>query len=438
MIKKIKKKDGAAILNALKGGVVPKIGIHHIAVGRGDEVKAVVESLNNVESGNSEVKFWIGDFGTGKSFILQLIESVALKQNFVCSTIDLTPETRLYANKDFRAVSTYTKILTNLTTQTDNDGDALPTILDQWIQQLMSEVAVEKGIPLTDFSSEENIVLVSNKMVETARNFPTVSGFEFGQAVAKYFEGFMANDHDLQRNALRWLKGEYRAKSDSLRDLGIREIVNDQNYYDVLKNLGLLFVALGYKGFVISLDEAINLFKITTKQTREKNYEKILEIYNDALQGNARNLFINIGGTREFLEDEYRGLYSYNALRTRLEDSRFDGTGLRDLSRPVVKLDVLDQEEIFTLLQKLKEVFDSHYDIESKITEKNTITFMEHYLNRVGAREFLKPREVIKDYISLLELNRQNGNTTFDELINIHDQSPLQAETEDVASIEVY
>lgn len=437
-IQKIKKKESTAILNALKGGVVPRAGIHHISVGRSEETEAVIGSLNNVLSGNSEVKFWIGNFGSGKSFMLQLIDTLALRSNFVCSNIDLTPETRLYSTKDFRAAATYTKIVANLVTQTDQDGDALPTILTQWIQEIMSDIVEEKAITFSEFNTDDNIPLATNRIIEVARNFPTVGGFEFGQAVAKYFEGYISQNYDLQRNALRWLKGEYRAKTDSLRDLGIREIINDANYYDMLKNLSLLFTLLGYRGFVICIDEAINLFKIPTRQTREKNYEKILEIYNDCLQGNAKNLFINFGGTREFLEDEYKGLYSYNALRTRLQDSRFDSENLKDFSRPVIKLDVLTQEEIFILLEKLQDVFCIHYELNQGMTKENIVTFMEHYLNRIGAREFLTPREVIKDFISLMELQRQNESMTFDQILTSHDKTPVAPVSEEESFIEVY
>lgn len=413
----LKPKESAAIVNALAGGVVPHTGIQHITVGRADETKAVVDSLNNVSTGNSEIRFWIGSFGSGKTFILQLIESLALRTNFVVSTVDFTPENRLYAS-DGKAQALYSHIVTKLITQTDQDGDALPTILDQWIEKVMNEVVGEREIGFDVLDKPENQIHVRNKIIETTRGFSSVGGFELGQAIAKYYEGYASNNPELQRLALRWLKGEYTAKTDSLRDLGIREIINDQNYYDMLKNLCELFVSIGYRGFVINLDEAINLFKIAQRQSREKNYEKILSIYNDCLQGNAKHLFVNIGGTKQFLEDEQRGLFGYQALKTRLTGGRLESMGLRDLSQPVIYLKPLTQEDIFTLLSKLKAIFEQHHHVTIACTEQQIIRFMEGHLNRPGAEEFLTPREVIRDFLQVLSLQRQNPDTTVDALLD--------------------
>lgn len=413
----LKPKESAAIINALSGGVVPHTGIQHITVGRADETKAIVDSLNNVSTGNSEIRFWIGSFGSGKTFILQLIESLALRTNFVVSSVDFTPDNRLYAS-DGKAQAVYNQIVSKLITQTDQDGDALPTILDQWIEKVMNEAVGERGIGFDALSAPENQVHVRNKIVETTRNFSAVGGFEFGQAIAKYYEGYATNDHELQRVALRWLKGEYTAKTDALRDLGIREIINDQNYYDMLKNLCELFVGIGYRGFVINLDEAINLYKIAQRQSREKNYEKILTIYNDCLQGGAKNLFVNIGGTRQFLEDEQRGLFSYQALKTRLVGGRLEGSGLRDLSQPVIYLKPFESEDIFTLLSKIQTIFEQHHHTEIACTDKQISRFMEAMLNRPGAGEYLTPRDVIRPFIQILSLHRQNPTTSIDELLD--------------------
>ena len=413
----LKPKESATIVNALSGGVVPRAGIQHITVGRADETKAIVESLNNVSSGNSEIHFWIGNFGSGKSFMMQLIETLAIRTNFVVSTVDFTTENRLYAS-DGKAQALYSQIVTKLITQTDQDGDALPTILDQWIQKVVSDVVGEREIDFDTLDKPENQVFVRNKIIETTRSFSAVGGFEFGQAIAKYYEGYANDNPELQRLALRWLKGGYSAKTDALRDLGIREIINDQNYYDMLKNLSELFVSLGYRGLVINLDEAINLYKIAIRQSREKNYEKILSIYNDCLQGNAKHLLVNIGGTKQFLEDEQRGLFSYQALKTRLTGGKLEGTGLRDLSQPVIYLKPLTQEDVFTLLSKLKTIFEQHHHVSVPCTEQHIIRFMEGHLNRPGAEEFLTPREIIRDFLQLMSLQRQNPDITIDMLLD--------------------
>lgn len=416
-IAQLKPKESSSIINALQGGVVPRNGIQHMLVGRSKETDTIIQSLENVARGNSEVRFWIGDFGSGKSFMLQLIDTLALKTNFVVSTVDFTPVNRLYSS-DGKARALYSEIITRLITQTDQDGNALTTILDQWIEKLMGDVVNESQVDFDSLASSENSHLVSDKIIETTKKFSSPGSFEFGQAIAKYFEGYANGDATLQESALRWLKGQYTAKTDSLRELGIREIITDNNYYDMLKNFAELFVAAGYQGFVINLDEAINLYKIAQSQTREKNYERILSIYNDCLQGRAKSMFVNFGGTRRFLEDERRGLFSYDALKGRLSFGKFEESELVDLSQPVVYLKPLEQEDIFTLLSKLKTIFEQHYLVTIPCTRDHITRFMEGELNRPGAAEFLTPRQVIREFLQILNLSRQNPDTPVDTLLD--------------------
>jgi bacteriophage exclusion system BrxC/D-like protein len=412
----IKAKDSASIIKALSGGVVPHAGIQHISVGRAEETKAIVESLNNVSSGNSEVRFWIGDYGSGKTFILQLIEALALKSNFVVSTVDFTPEIRLYAN-DGKALALYNQIVTKLVTQTSQDGNALAAILDQWIERIMNQVVEQRQIDFDALQEPENQSLVRNEIIKTTRDFASAGGFEFGQAIAKYYEGYANDDSGLKRSALRWLKGEYSAKTDARQDLGIRDIVNDQNYYGMLKNLSELFVTLGYRGFVVNLDEVENIYKIVQGDTRNKNYDKILSIYNDCLQGGAKHVFVNICGTVQNLENEQRGMFSYKALKTRLSGSQLETSQFRDLAQPVIRLAPLTSAEIFTLLSKLKTIFEQYQQTTINCDEASIVRFMEGHLNRPGASEFLTPREVIRDFIQLLSLLHQHPEATVDQLL---------------------
>lgn len=417
-IAQLKPKEASSIIDALERRVVPRIGIQHLLVGRAKETDEIIRLLQRVASGHSEIKFWIGDFGSGKSFMLQLIETLALRNNFAVSTVDFSPVRRLYAS-DGKARSLYSEIANKLMTQTSQDGNALAAILDDWIEALMNEVVSESQVDFDSLAGIENRHLVINKIVNTAKRFNSAGGFEFGQAIAKYYEGYVNGDALLQENALRWLKGQYTAKTDSLRDLGIREIITDNNYYDMLKNLAELTVAVGYKGFVINLDEAINLYKISMSQSRSNNYEQILTMYNDCTYENrVKGLFVNFGGTRKFLEDERRGLFSYEALRSRLSIGKFADSALTDLSQPVVYLKPLSQEDIFTLLSKLKMVFEQHYSVAIPCDKDHITRYMESQLNRPGAREFLTPRQVISEFLQILNLSRQNPEASVNTLLD--------------------
>jgi hypothetical protein len=426
MLENIKPKEATAIINSLIGGVVPKIGVQHITVGRSEEINAVVAALEDVKNGHSIVKFWIGDFGSGKSFMLHLLNTVALKQKFVIANADFTPDNRLYSN-DGKGVALYSSIMDNISIQTKPEGGALPTLLEKWIEQIITKTAEENKILLTEIRNEQYFKLIQNNIMKTINEITDVGGFDFGTVVMKYYEGYIKEDEQLRRNALKWLKGEYRTKTEARQDLGVREVINDLNYYDMLKNFCKLFVSMGYSGFMVNLDEAINLYKISTSVMREKNYEKILSIYNDCFQGKVTNLFINFAGTKEFLENQRRGLFSYDALKTRLAPNKFETAEIRDFAQPVIRLLPLDHNEIFVLLKKLKAIFDYNYKIEISITDNEIQQFMEELFNKPGASEFLTPREVIRDFLSILNVIRQNPrldkNKLFGEL-EISDERP--------------
>ena len=426
MIDKIKPKEATSIINSLIGGVVPKIGVQHIAVGRSEEINAVVTALEDVKNGHSMVKFWIGDFGSGKSFMLHLLNTVALKQKFVVANADFTPDNRLYSN-DGKAVALYTAIMDNVSIQTKPEGGALPTLLEKWIEQVITKTAEDNKISLTEIRNEQYLGLIQTNIQKTINEITDVGGFDFGLVVMKYYEGFIKNDEQLRRNALKWLKGEYRTKTEARQDLGIREIINDLNYYDMLKNFCKLFVSMGYSGFMVNLDEAINLYKISNSAIREKNYEKILTIYNDCFQGKVANLFFNFAGTKEVLENQRRGLFSYDALKTRLVTNKYETLEIRDFAQPVIRLLPIDHNEIFVLLKNLKAIFDYNYKTALSISDDDIKQFMEELFNKPGASDFLMPREVIREFLNILNIIRQNPTVDKTQLfgeLEISDERP--------------
>jgi hypothetical protein len=437
MIENIKPKEATAIINSLLGGVVPKIGVQHITVGRSDEVKAFVSALEDVKNGHSMVKFWIGDFGSGKSFMLHFLNTVALKQKFVVANADFSPDNRLYSN-DGKATVLYSAIMDNIAIQTKPEGGALPSLLDKWIEQVVSKTAQENKIPIAEIRDEKYVSLIQSNIMKTVNEVTETTGFDFGLVVMKYYEGFIKGDEILRRNALKWLKGEYKTKTDAKQELGVREIINDLNYYDMLKNFCRLFVSMGYSGFMINLDEAINLYKISTSVMREKNYEKILTIYNDCFQGKVANFFINFAGTKEFLENQRRGLFSYQALKSRLETNKYASSEVQDFAQPVISLTPLDHNEIFVLLKKLKAVFELNYKVEIDLSESDIHLFMEEMFNKPGAAEFLTPREVIRDFLNILSILRQNPGMDKRKMISdieIHDERPNELAVENIEEL---
>jgi hypothetical protein len=422
----IKPKEATSIINSLISGVVPKIGVQHIVVGRLAEMDAVTSALKDVKNGHSMAKFWIGDYGSGKSFMLHLLNTIALSQKFVVANADFTPDNRLYSN-DGKGVALYTALMDNIAIQTKPEGGALQTLLEKWIEQVITKTAEENSISLLDIRNELYINLIQTNIMKTVNEITEVGGFDFGAVIVKYYEGYIKDNEQLRRNALKWLKGEYRTKTEARQDLGVREVINDLNYYDMLKNFCKLFVSMGYSGFVVNLDEMINIYKISTSVMREKNYEKILTIYNDCFQGKVSNLFFNFAGTTEVLENQRRGFYSYDALKTRLVTNKFETAEIRDFAQPVIRLLPLSNHDIFVLLQKLRAIFDSKYETEINVTDAEIHQFMEVIFNKPGASEFLTPREVTRDFLNILNIIRQNPAVDKNKLfgdIKIKDERP--------------
>ncbi|MDR1170702.1 MAG: ATP-binding protein [Prevotellaceae bacterium] len=422
----IKPKEAAAIINSLIGGVVPATGIQHIAVGRTEEINAALSTMDDVKNGLSAVKFWIGDFGSGKSFMLHLINTVALRQKFVVANADFTPTNRLYSN-DGKALALYTAIMDSLSIQTRPEGGALPLLLEKWIEQSISMAAEENGISPSEIREARYLDLIRYRITKNINAFTDVGGFDFSAVIIKYYEGYINFDDKLQRDALKWMRGEYHSKIEARQDLGVRETVSDMNYYDMLKNFCKLFVSMGYSGFMINLDEMINLYKISTSVMREKNYEKILTIYNDCLQGKASGMFFNFAGTKEVLENPRRGFFGYDALKTRLESNKYETQAARDFAQPVIRLMPLNHDEIFVLLQKLSEIFNFNYKTDIEITDAEILLFMEEMFNKPGASEFLTPREIIRNFLNILNIVRQNPGADKRKLFNeteISDERP--------------
>ncbi|WP_419882552.1 ATP-binding protein [Peribacillus sp. B-H-3] len=404
----IKRRDSTAILNSLSGGVVPSRGLQYILVGRAQEATQILKDLEEVKKGSSVVKFFIGSFGSGKSFIQALIQQIALKEKFVVTKADFTPERRLYGN-DNKAVAIYTELMKNLSISTVPQGGALSTILDMWITKVQEQVVQMRGYKSVELDNPKFVTDVELEITRVVSKMDEFTGgYDFARILTQYYYGFIEGDQELQRKALRWVRGEYRTKTEARADLGVRDVITDDNYYNYIKIVSQFVRQIGYAGLVVNFDEAINLYKITHSQAREKNYETILKIYNDTLQGNMEGLYISFGGTLEFLEDERRGLFSYGALKRRLETNRFETNEFRDLSQPVIKLKQLRHEETYVLLQKLRDIHAIHYNYQSTVTNEEIMQFIQKEYARPGALENLTVGEVVRGFLGAVNIIYQN------------------------------
>lgn len=414
---RVNRKEAHEIIKALEGGVVPRRGIQHLLVGRKDEVDEIIAILDSVREGGSDIRFWVGDFGSGKSFMLRTIENIAVQKNFVVSTIDLTPMRRFYAS-DGKAQALYREIIDRMVTQTSQDGNALDTILEEWITGIMMHISNKDKIPLKEVTTGGHRRKVVDEILNTTSAFESVGlSYELGQAIVKYYEGIIDEDKVLRLKAMRWIRGDIETKTEAKKELGIGRIINDYNWYHAIKNLSELFASIGYSGFIINFDEAVNLYKLPKASTRERNYEMILNIFNECKSNQAKNLFINFGATRKIVFDENRGMASYGALKGRLGIEKAMDSQLVNTNRTALPLKPLTNEELYTLLDNLNNIYNVHYGSEIVMHPEHIRMYMEEQLNRPGADEFLTPRAVIKDYLEILDLIRQNPSLSVIEVL---------------------
>lgn len=414
MAQRIPRRVSTALINSLSAGVVPRIGLEYVAVGRAEEIKALLLDLEDIAAGGASFRLIVGRYGSGKSFLLQLLRNHAMDRGFVVADADLSPERRL-SGTNRQGVATYRELMKNLATRTRPDGGALAAILERWISGIETEVASQTGLGLRD---QAFLQAVESRIMEVVGGMEgLVHGFDFATVLSTYWRGHRSGDEDLQDAALRWLRGEYATKTDAKAALGVRVIVDDDSWYDYVKLLARFVTSIGYQGMVILLDEVVNLYKISHSLSRQSNYEKLLTMFNDTMQGKAENLGIVVGGTPQFVEDARRGLYSYEALRSRLAESRFLQAGLRYTSSPILRLQPLTHEELYVLLTRLQDVYAAHFQQEISLSAAELTAFLQEAVNRLGAEQMLTPREIIRDFITVLNLLRQNPDLSFADLV---------------------
>jgi hypothetical protein len=428
---KVPKRILNSLLSSLSAGVVPRVGAPYIAIGRTEEIAALLESLENVADGGAAVRFLIGRYGSGKSFLIQLIRGFAMERGFLCADADLSTDQRRLCGGGGAGLATYRELLRNLASKACPDGGALPVVLSRHYASLLTDLASDGIMPENPVFKDvlRKKVLATFSVLESS-----VGGFDFARVVGEYFIASADENEERKSACLRWLRGEFSNKTEAKAELGFRisTVIDDENWYDFIKLWAVFSRHLGYKGLIVYIDECIILYKIVNRVSRESNYEKLLTIFNDTLQGRAEGLGVIFGGTPQFLEDTRRGLFSYEALKSRLTDSRFSDAGYRTLSSPVIRLRRFSDNELYALLTRLTKLHASASGTDELISAEEQKRFLAHCLSRAGASELLTPRELIRDYLTLLNILRDNPTATFDEVLKTQAPSlPSDAEAED-------
>ena len=414
---KIPKRIAQTLINSLKGGVVPRVGLPYITVGRKEEIDALLHDVDMIADGGASFRFIVGKYGSGKSFLLQTIRSYVMAKNFVVVDADLSPERRLQGTRG-QGLATYKELIRNMSTKTKPEGGALPLILDRWISSVQQEVMVSAGLSVTDPGLNKAVEARIAQVVCSLNEM--VHGFDFARLLTVYYRAGLAGDEETKAKVLKWFRGEYGTKSEAKQELGVNIIITDDDWYEYLKLFACFLTQAGYAGLLVLIDELVNIYKIPNAITRQYNYEKILTMYNDAMQGKARHLGFLLGGTPQCMEDPRRGVYSYEALRSRLAEGHFSA-GYKDLLSPVIRLQPLTNEEMLILVEKLADIHAQLYDYPQIVGQQDMVDFIEIEFGRIGADSHITPREVIRDFIEVLDIVYQNPEIKVQQLLGSDD-----------------
>jgi len=423
--RKIPRRIAQTVLNSLKGGVVPRIGLPYIAVGRRSEIEALLHDVDIISEGGASFRFIVGRYGSGKSFLLQTIRNHVMDRGFIVADADLSPERRLHGTQG-QGLATYRELVSNLSTKTRPEGGALTLVLDRWINAVQTEAMQATGLAIGEHALAQEVDRRILAVISSLQEL--VHGFEFSRLLSLYYHAYLDGDDATKAKVVRWFRGEYTLKREAREDLGVNMVITDDDWYDYLKLFANFFRLAGYTGMMLMIDELVNLYKIPNAVTRQYNYEKLLTMYNDTLQGKARYLGIIMSATPQALEDKRRGVYSYEALRSRLAEGKFATAVTRDMLAPVIRLEALTAEEMLVLCEKLAQMHADLYAYERRITTDDLVAFVKLEFGRIGAEANITPREVIRDFIELLDIHYQNPQATLASLLNSEDFSFAKSE----------
>ena len=414
---KVPKRILNTLLSSLAAGVVPRSGAPYIAIGRREEINSLLDNLDDTAEGGAFCRFLIGRYGSGKSFLIQLIRGYALERGFICADADLSPERRLTGGSG-AGIATYRELMINIASKASPEGGALPSILSRHFTKLKTEL-IEEGIVPDSREFEDGL---RKKVFVTLTELEgDVGGFDFARVLSEYYMASMFDLTDKKTACLRWLRGEFSTKTEAASALGFRvsTVIDDDNWYNFIKLFSSLSVKLGYSGLILFIDECVNLYKIPNRISREANYEKLLAIFNDTLQGKAKSLGVIFGGTPQFLEDTRRGLFSYDALKSRLADSKYSELGYSNLSSPVIRLRRLSDNELLALVKRLTKLYAQREGSDIlPLSDGEIEIFINRALNKAGAEEMITPREIIRDFLTLLNILKDNPGATFEGLMS--------------------
>lgn len=404
--------NAESIINALKNGNVPPEGVGEICVGRERELEEFDKIFSKVKDGAAVTRFLNGEFGSGKSFFLKLLEERALADNFVVAKVTLSRDVPF--NK-FEVV--YRSIVASLRCKT---GTSLEHIIEKWTTQLRMMALRET----TDPYQQERIVIdnINNDLKEVRKHATT-----FAAAIENYYKLSARGDQETAKYAMAWLSGEKNIPYTIKRQFGVKGDIDRENAFKYLEALSSFLMALKYSGLIILIDEAEHIMTLHTKKLRDTAYDYMRFIYDECSLGRFHNTLFIFAGTPEFFEDPKMGVPSYTALNERIEDVL--NTEFKDLRKPIIRLDGFKKDNLMELSDRLISMHEEVYEWEAKPVRESLDGIIARHEANAELTGYISPRNFVKSFISVLDVVQQNPELrSEEEILDLFEEKEMEFE----------
>ncbi len=380
-------KEVDQVLNALRMGVIPGTSIDNFIVGRDQEKHELEDFMSSVEQGEGRVKFIRGAYGSGKTFMMKYLTEKALDQGFIVANVPI------HSGFGFSKLDgVYANIMNHLLIRTDEETSTnFEMIFEKWLEGLKSSGDARKA--------SQNIYSVIKALSDYNSSFSSV--------LLIYIRALIGRDYELSTIAAAWIKGDKNMAYQLKRKLNVKGSVDGDNALDILSGFVKMIHLLGYKGLIITFDEA-ELIMQQRVDTRLKAYANLRQLMDSAGAGFLDHAGFVFAGTDDFFEDEEKGLKSYMALYQRIGSSMESPLSITNVRQPILQIQALRQEDYEMLANKLVALHSKRYAYDYMVNAMHITNLAKLEASKIVGGNAITVRIFLKKVLELLDLMLDN------------------------------
>lgn len=381
------------LLNALRNGTVPDLGLEEIAVGLDPQVAAVEEGLAFVSRGKSGYKFLRGDYGAGKTFLSSLVCSQATEKGFLFSKVVVSAaDTPLY-----RLISVYRRLCEGLSRNTRNPGGQFRSILDRWLYSLEEKVEELHGIGEDDDGFAEAVsAQVDRELLELGDTAGRMAA-----CIKGYHQAQLAGDYGQAMALLDWMTGNDKVAASMKKTAGVTGSLGSEDVLPFLQGLLQIVRASGeQKGLVVVIDEVETILRLRRPE-RTKSLEVLRQLVDACDRHEFPGLYLLFTGTPDFF-DSPQGVPSLPPLHDRIKVS-FQDDLPDNLRQPQIRLRAFDQARLEAVAKKVRQVYPAAMPLEQVVTDDVIIALSDAMTAGFGGRIEVIPRLFLRAWVDLLD-----------------------------------